>query len=198
MTRIAYKKLARAQPRRFFSVAAMARTSLWLGPDHLLFVESSGFNESYKRFYFRDIQALTLRRTNTARNINIILGVITFFFGFLGLAVVHDDIGKIFMLGFAAIFGLLLTVNAVGGTSCRCYLKTAVQTEELSALSRLRRARKVLNKIRPLIVAAQGGQAPPPTAPNLPGQGIQNAPVIGTPVAPPASEPASVPPRLEN
>src|SRR5882724_2221817 len=33
-------------------------SSLWLGPDHLLVVEIAGITEKYRRFYFRDIQAV--------------------------------------------------------------------------------------------------------------------------------------------
>jgi hypothetical protein len=49
-----------------------------------------------------------------------------------------------------------LVANLLLGPTCVCHLKTAVQTEELPSLRRLRRARKVLARLRPLIVAAQG------------------------------------------
>ena len=37
-------------------------SSVWLGPDHLLLVESLRFREEYKRFYLRDIQAIAVAR----------------------------------------------------------------------------------------------------------------------------------------
>src|SRR5438270_10777538 len=37
---------------------------LYLGPDHLLQTASTGYSETYKRFYFRDIQAIVIRKTN--------------------------------------------------------------------------------------------------------------------------------------
>jgi hypothetical protein len=37
----------------------MSHPSLWLGEDHLLCVDSNGYAETYKRFYFRDVQAIT-------------------------------------------------------------------------------------------------------------------------------------------
>ena len=40
--------------------------SLWIGEDHLLLVELRGFTETYRRFYFRDVQAIILRRTDRA------------------------------------------------------------------------------------------------------------------------------------
>ena len=36
--------------------------SLWTGADHLLSVKSTRFQEHYKRFYFRDIQAIVITR----------------------------------------------------------------------------------------------------------------------------------------
>jgi hypothetical protein len=61
-------------------------------------------------------------------------------------------------LGF--VFAVPLLINNLLGPSCVCHLRTAVQTEELSSLNRLRRARKLLNRIRPLIAAAQGELSP--------------------------------------
>jgi hypothetical protein len=61
-------------------------------------------------------------------------------------------------LGF--IFALPLLINNILGPSCVCHLRTAVQIEELPPLNRLRRARKALNRLRPFMVAAQGGLPP--------------------------------------
>ena len=43
------------------------------------------------------------------------------------------------------------------GPTCACYLRTAVQNEKLPSLSRLRRARLVLGRLQPQIIAVQGG-----------------------------------------
>ena len=40
------------------------RSTLWLGPDHLLLVQSTPVSETYRRFYFRSIQNVTVRKTN--------------------------------------------------------------------------------------------------------------------------------------
>src|SRR5262249_54585927 len=45
--------------------------SLWLGPDHLLAVDSKNYQEEYKRFYYRDIQAFIARRTKRVLAMNI-------------------------------------------------------------------------------------------------------------------------------
>ena len=37
---------------------------LFVGPDHLLLVWSTGYSEHYRRFFFRDIQAFLVARTD--------------------------------------------------------------------------------------------------------------------------------------
>lgn len=156
--------------RKGGSFIAVARIScrLWLGDDHLLQVESAGgYSESYKRFYFRDIQTVIIQKTRSWIIANIILGFLTG--GFLILAVstipqnspsrwTGDEIaGGIFLGSVVFVFGLLLLVNLTRGATCRCYLKTAVHLQELSSLRRYRNAQKILARIRPLIESAQGG-----------------------------------------
>src|SRR5262245_58789248 len=63
-----YRPLVRNFLRRFVS-----RYSVWLGRDHLLSVESKGFHERYRRFYFRDIQFFAIRGTSRRATINWIL-----------------------------------------------------------------------------------------------------------------------------
>jgi hypothetical protein len=53
--------------------------------------------------------------------------------------------------------------NLILGRTCRCFLRTAVQTEQLPPLDRVRRAQKVFARLRPLIAAAQGGELAPET-----------------------------------
>jgi len=57
-------------------------------------------------------------------------------------------------------FALPLAINNALGPTTIGYLRTAVQTEELPSLSRLRRVRRVLARLRPLITQAQGQLAP--------------------------------------
>jgi hypothetical protein len=42
------------------------RNTLWIGPDHLLKITVRSYEEQYKRFYFKDIQALSVLRTDAA------------------------------------------------------------------------------------------------------------------------------------
>jgi hypothetical protein len=156
-----YQRLTRPRSRSSFAVRSFY--SLWLGPDHLLSVNSTGYSEKYKRFYFRDIQVVTIQKNKRRLIWNWILSVpailILARFGF-GLAVKSDSsLTMIIFLALAAvIFGIPLFFNNLFGSTCSCQLRTAVQIEELPSLCRVPQTRKVLNKIRPLILAAQNGE----------------------------------------
>jgi hypothetical protein len=161
-----YQRLTRPRARSQFAVVYRTRSALWLGGDHLLLVETSGSTENYKRFYFRDIQAITVQETGRGRVWNFILGgvlLLSTFAMFFTLSsgtparLVGGDIaGEIALATVMVISGVFLLVGLVAGPTCKTYLRTAVQTEELASLCRVRQTRKVMDKIRPLMVAAQG------------------------------------------
>ena len=178
-----YRRLTRAKNRSRFAVASTSRTSLWLGKDHLLQIETSGYSESYKRCHFRDIQALVLCRTDAWLYLGVgLLGVVCLF-GLIAVVGGGPVVAWIFG-SIAGLFGLILLLHLLAGPSSKCYLRTAVQTEQLVSLNRLRKAQKVFGMLRPLIVAAQAEPAQP--SPPLPGQ--DNPPVIS---APPSVGPAA-------
>jgi hypothetical protein len=163
MAEPAYQRLTRDRIAQQFGVVAVPRVSLWLGSDHLLLVEHSGFTETYKRFYFRDNQAITVRGTprqtiwNGVLALPLAIGLIGFM---ISAAPTRNPPATIFWAIFSVIFLLPFIVNNVRGPACVCQLRTAVQIENLGSVSRVRQARKVLDKIRPLIAAAQGQLAP--------------------------------------
>jgi hypothetical protein len=135
------------------------RVQLWQGKEHLLLVEWDGLREYYKRFGYGDIQAFVVQKTREGMVVNGVLLAVILFWLVLGIAV-PDTAGRIGLLSVAALFGLLLLVNFLSGPTCKCSVRTAVQVEELPSLGRLPRARKVLARLRPLIVAAQGQLVP--------------------------------------
>src|SRR5438046_7646001 len=59
----------------------LSYSRLWLGPCHLLLARMAFFSEEYKRFYFRDIQAVVTRRTTLREILNAILAVTGIVFG---------------------------------------------------------------------------------------------------------------------
>jgi len=154
-----YHRLTRTRPRSDFGIISTGRSSLWLGHDHLLRIETTGYTETYRRFYFRDVQAILLRKTDYWKISSLVLAIVATGLGLIavlaGQAVVSGIFGSL-----AGLFALGMVLNLAAGPSCKCYLRTAVQVEELPSLNRLRRARKALNRLRPLLLAAQGQLAP--------------------------------------
>jgi hypothetical protein len=130
-------------------------TRLYRGGDHLLQVSSVTFSENYKRFFYRDIQAFTIVRTQTWFIIIGLMALAALVFTAAGLGA-GDDVGSIVLGSLAALFLLLGLIVALRGPSCDCYVRTAVQTEKLPSLNRVRRAEKILAGLAPLIAAAQG------------------------------------------
>src|SRR6266404_2890795 len=132
---------------------------LWLATDHLLAVRTVWFTEEYKRFYFRDIQAILIAKTTTWKTWNLLLGVAA---GLVLLVAVLSSSGLslALLLGLGGLLFVLFLVNLLQGPTCICQIRTAVQTERLPTLRRLRTARKVIARLKPIIAEAQGPLAP--------------------------------------
>ncbi len=164
-----YTRLPGSGIRRQGLLAVTAtRNTLWQGDDHLLSADLTGFTETYKRFYFRDIQAFIVRKTRRGMVWSVVFAVLAALSSQLFLARTRPT-----MVTAAVLTGLFLwclLVNWLRGPTCICHLQTAVQTEELPALRRLRAARSFIAAIRRKILAAQGAmpaaahEAPPASA----------------------------------
>ncbi len=200
-----YQRLTQARSRSGFAIASVSRSSLWLGKDHLLCIDSSGYTETYKRFYFRDIQAFTTVATNRRTVWNGVL-LVPIVLCLVGLATNLFSLPRgepaaiITWAIFAAIFAVPLLINNILGPACACYLRTAVQIEELPSLSRVRRARKVLDRVRPFIIAVQGGLPPeeiPSRVRSAAGSFADSAPAPGgAALQPPAADNPDAPPFI--
>ncbi len=154
-----YQRLTRARPRAKFAVISSGNSSLWLGKDHLLCIDTNGYTESYKRFYFRDIQALIIRKTERQKWWGLILAVVAA--GFLIPAALSSEVALKYVFGsVGGLFVLLFLINLALGPAAACQIRTAVQLEDLPSLNRLRRARAVLGRLRSFVLAAQGALAP--------------------------------------
>lgn len=191
-------KIYRRLPERGMTLTHYVR--LFQGPDHLLQVSSTGYSELYKRFYFRDIQAITILKTPWANVWTVILAVLTL--GFLLPALDMSMGAAIVMSSIAGFLMTCLVIHLVLGPTCVCHIRTAVQTEKLPTLRRIKAARKTINRIKPFIVETQGQvsaeqlmermqpgrtgsfQAP---APNIVQESIEAPPVISPESNPPAA-----------
>jgi len=132
---------------------------------HLLVLRRVGYEETSKRYALADIQAITVQ-SNADRLIRSVLLLFPIILlaaiavAAIGEGVDPTDIPMYFLYGFAGIFGIFLLVNLALGPTCTVRLHTAVQIEDLTALRRLRAARKCLAILVPRIEAAQGGPLP--------------------------------------
>lgn len=140
--------------RRREKVMGGAVCTLWLGADHILQAENLYFHEDYKRFYYRDIQAFILRRTNRYIVWNVVWTVL------LALLLL-PAVTVAWYWWFLGLFGLVpLWINLAQGPSCLCYIRTAVQQEELPSLCRIKQAKRAIRLIRVRINQAQGEITP--------------------------------------
>ncbi|MBL0714820.1 MAG: hypothetical protein JJV98_14085 [Desulfosarcina sp.] len=139
--------------------------SFWQGPDHLLSAETAMAGEDYRRFYYRDIQAIIIQKTGLHHVYSFLFGlpcILALIVGTLGDTMPH------LWLIFSALTGLMLAINLYRGSTCVCHIRTAVQNVKIKALVRMRRMNRVLDQIAPLIADAQGHLPPAPSTPPLP------------------------------
>jgi hypothetical protein len=147
-----YRKLP-GHRRGFISTA-----SLWTATDHLLSVKSSRFREEYKRFYFRDIQAIVITEvprfpvSTRAAVLGTVLAIAMVFARTRSPALIIA-----LWLVAAGLAAAWIYISAA--RSCVCRLYTAVSREDLPSLYRIRTARKVLLDLESRIVQAQGAFA---------------------------------------
>jgi hypothetical protein len=136
----------------------LGKHTLWQGTDHLLQIFSRMGVEDYKRFYFSDIQAIITRKTIVGKVQNVI------FAGFIMLlalpAFLLDEGWSMFFAAAAGVPLVFLFVNIVRGPTCETKLMTAVQTEKMHSLHRLKNTLKVMDRLQPYIQRVQGNITP--------------------------------------
>ena len=129
---------------------------LWEGEDHLLVVQTNGYTEEYRRFHYRDIQALVVQRTRTGGIGSLILGLFT---AITAVPILVSGTER-WALIFPGLLFLFLLIHVLMGPTCRVRLITAVNQQSLDSIGRLRTFRRVLARIGPRIEQAQGTLAP--------------------------------------
>lgn len=127
------------------------RASLWEGPDHLLSVTGTRFAEEYRRFYYRDIESIVVRKSGRAGSFGlwVVLGLACLICWLLKAPAARAIAGGLVLV---LVARLILSLRY----SCRCYIQTAVSREELPSLLRTWSAQKALERIRSRIAEVQG------------------------------------------
>ncbi len=170
-----------------FSLVALGeRCRLFAGTDHLLVLRRRLFTETAHRFYYADIQAITVRRTSSASLASLLLLLLSATsLAFMLIAprfAPFSDVGVYLLAGLSAGFVLGLALNILLGPTCITELYTAVHHERLECLSRWRTAQRALAQLQPRILAEQGPFDPSglePFAPEGPVLAANHAPSGG-------------------
>lgn len=136
----------------------VGKYTLYQGKDHLLHIFSRFGGEDYKRFYFSDIQAIITRKTVVGKVQNIILGC--FMLMFLVPVFFFDGGWSVFYAAVCGLMCVLLLINFLRGPTCDTKLLTAVQTEKLHSLRRLKTACRVMDRLQACIQPVQGTLKP--------------------------------------
>ena len=136
----------------------MGSSTLWLGPDHLLCVDSNSFAEDYRRFYYHEIQSLTVLPTRSQQS-NLAAWSIALA-PLLLLTLLLDGRWRMGLGACAVLVGLVIFIQWLRGPTCECRLRTAVQIVTLPSLCRLRPTLRALTRLRVRIEAVQGPLQP--------------------------------------
>jgi hypothetical protein len=146
-------------------------SSLWAGAGHLMIVGSTGYTESYARIEFRDIQAFVVTGSRRRTVMLAVFGVIALIGAALLILLRRSVEYTIISVPLLAAGVIGLAINLLLGPSCVVHVVTHVQTTKLPSILRRRKARKVLARLEPEILATQAGVQPSaqePAAPEIP------------------------------
>lgn len=154
--------------------------TLYLGEDHLLSVTTMGYSQEYKRFYFHDIQAIIIRRTILGRTWSLAWAGCALILTMLILNATETFTQQL-LGGILGICLVGLAINTALGPTCVSHIRTAVQSERLPSLRRLRKTMLIVNRLQPLIATAQSTWPQPPASSASPSAAPEvegNPPVI--------------------
>jgi hypothetical protein len=140
--------------------------SIWLTADHLLLVNSTGYSEDYQRIQFSDIKGFFIIPSDR-RLLWHVPWVVAGLFSSVFLAnTLFSGKQPVYSGTILALSLILIACNQLLGPSCTAFVVTGVQTALLPSLVRLRKTRRALARLQPLIAGLQSGLlSPPPLAP---------------------------------
>ncbi len=119
---------------------AISIARVMIGPDHILLIDGGLVFERYHRFYFRDIEAVIVRKTITRVLSLILMLILTALFA-LPAVFVTDEFARTVLIVCASLTLLLGIIGWFRGPTCACYIRTAVQTARLYPICRMRHTR---------------------------------------------------------
>ena len=145
--------------RRTASVSSYR--SLWLAADHILILTSNGYTEEYQRVRLRDIKGFFVVASGRRTYWGLLWGVFAFISGVTLINGLWNHETPMISIIVFALSVVALVWNYLLGEGCRTYVVTGVQTALLPSLVRRPKTRKVLDRLGPLIAAAQADLVQP-------------------------------------
>lgn len=129
------------------------KASLWEGIDHILSVSGTRFNDEYRRFYYRDIQAFIVEKRPRAGSwgwwcILLIALIVS------GTVSTQTANALYFFAALLVVF--LIRLEFTFRRSCRCSIQTAVSREFLPSLIRKKDADQAIQRLQMRVAAVQG------------------------------------------
>ena len=159
----------------------LGMSSLWMGPDHLVYVRGRGFlqafSEEYLRFRFKDIQAIVLTHTSRAGLAILYLLGALLFAGIIALILLlrgEEPMGLMAIVSLSAmalpflIFSLLLLRHLILGPTCRCFVQTSLKKNRIRPLNRIHATRQCIESISKTLNQAQQDLSFPHPSPSEP------------------------------
>lgn len=126
--------------------------SLWLTTDHILSVRRNPFSESYRRYYFADIQAIVITELpNVVAPYGYTIGVLLVVTTAALFYSQHPAWGIL-----CALISLATLWASWRSADCACYLQTTVSSEMLPSLRKQSNAAKTLAILKVEIEKTQG------------------------------------------
>lgn len=129
------------------------RDSLWMSEDHLLSVRRNPFSESYRRYYFADIQATVVTELTNSLAPSGLTAAVLFIVTAAALMYTWHPVWA----GLCALISLASFFVSWRSADCACYLQTSVSTEMLPSLRRRAEAEKTVALLKAEIEKTQGG-----------------------------------------
>ncbi len=147
----------------------LGMSSLWLGPDHLIYVRGTGFlvpfHEEYKRYRFSDVQSLSIAGTSrVGMGLLYMFALLSFTSVIVLILALSDSLTPaiaiwLSIFTFAALlFVALLVRHLILGPSCVCDIQTSLSRERIRPLNRYHRAIEVIGRIEGLVRDSQANQ----------------------------------------
>jgi hypothetical protein len=128
---------------------------LYLGDDHILVIDGTGYTERYRRFQYDKIQAICVQETGHS---NVLTGVILLMLLILaGVSTLFETSnGQMIFLACTTLpLAIGLAVHIRAGKSCVGHMSTAVSQIRLGALNRVGKARHAAARMEAKILEAQ-------------------------------------------